>query len=103
MLLWFYPVTVDDAKRASTIYGPFVANLKGTATKSTADYVVSLVPIPLPPSILEHHQHLTLCIDIFHVQKIPFFTTISRKLRFRTVAWIPDRTKSTLLHELSLV
>ena len=72
MLLWFYPVTVDDAKRASTIYGPFVANLKGTATKSTADYVVSLVPIPLPPSILEHHQHLTLCIDILYVKKFHF-------------------------------
>ena len=77
------PITIDDAKRALTIYGPCVASLKGTATKSSAEHVPSLVPQMLPASVLEHHQSLTLCIDVFYVQKIPFLTTISRKLRDR--------------------
>jgi hypothetical protein len=97
------PVTPEDAKRAFIIYGPCTANLKGTATKSAVDHVVLLTPIPLPSYITEHHKNVTLCIDIFYVQKIAFFTTILRKIKFRTIAMLTDRSKSSILKQLNLV
>ena len=44
-----------------------------------------------------------LCIDLFYVQGNIFLTTISRNLRFRTVALLLTRSKSSILKELSLV
>jgi hypothetical protein len=97
------PITVEDAKQAFIIYGPCAANLKGTATKSSADHVKSLVPAAIPSYITKHHKNITLCIDIFYVQKIAFFTTISRKIKFRTIAMLTDRTKSSILKQFNLV
>jgi Reverse transcriptase (RNA-dependent DNA polymerase) len=94
------PVTVDDAKRAFLLYGPCVANLKGTAVKHPLSHVESVKLTSLPDYILEHHKDITLCVDIFYVQKLMFLTTISQKIRFRTVTPIPDRSKKTILKEL---
>jgi Reverse transcriptase (RNA-dependent DNA polymerase) len=97
------PITVDDAKRAFIIYGPCTANLKGAATRSNSEHVPSLVPSPLPSYITEYHNQVTLCIDIFYVQRIIFFTTISRKIKFRTISVLQDRNKSSILKELNIV
>jgi hypothetical protein len=43
---------------------------------------------------------VTLCADFFYVQRIPFFHTISRDLGFRTVSFVPNREKPTILSEL---
>jgi hypothetical protein len=59
------PVTVDDAKRAFLLYGPCVANLKGTAVKHSLSHVESVKFISLPDYIIEHHTEVTLCVDIF--------------------------------------
>jgi hypothetical protein len=42
-------------------------------------------------------------MDIFYVQGHLFFHTISRKVQFRTVAPVRDRTKDTLLRETRAV
>ena len=59
--------------------------------------------IPIPPPVLAHHLNVTICADLFFVQGIPFFHTISRGLGFRTVAHITDRSKEILLRELRSV
>jgi len=53
----------------------------------------------IPAIIREKHQNITLCMDIFYVNGNPFFTTILRKIDFRTVATITSRTKAILLRE----
>ena len=98
------PVTADDAKRALIIYGPGVATLKGKMTHASAPpRVPTYEAVPIPPSMLEHHQRVTLCVDFFFAQGHPFFHTISRDLGFRTVAAVPDRAHGTILRELNLV
>ena len=94
------PVTIHDAKRASKIFGPCVANLKGTAVKHLSVHVASLVPVTVPPELMELHSSITICVDIFFVQRIPFLTTISRKLKFWTVALLPNRKKESIFKEL---
>ena len=41
-------------------------------------------------------------MDFFFVQGIPFIHTISRKLKFRTISHVPDRSKDTILKETLL-
>jgi hypothetical protein len=94
------PITADDAKRATAIYGPDVAALKGkTRRGADAPHVPSFKAIPIPAPILLHHRDVTLCSDFLFVQGIPFFHTISRNIGFRTLTAVPDRSKKTILRE----
>ncbi|KAI2502265.1 Reverse transcriptase (RNA-dependent DNA polymerase) [Fragilaria crotonensis] len=79
------PVTSLDAKRALTIYGPDIATLKGKTTRAgVAPRAPNFTAVALPPSVLEHHRDVTLCVDFFFVQGHIFFHTISRNIFFRT-------------------
>ena len=60
------PVTPDDARRASHIYGPDVASLKGKMTRSAAaPRTPTFEAIPLPAPITAHYRKVTLCVDFF--------------------------------------
>ena len=74
------PVTVEDVKRYFANYGPDVASLQGKTVKRSSALARTNMPTPLPPMILQHHREVTLCIDNFCVQGIPFFHSISSKL-----------------------
>ncbi len=96
-LLHNCPVTAKDARRAAIIYGPDVATIKGSSVRTPGAHVPMFHPIILPPYILQHHRRITLSQDIFYVQGIPFYHSISRKIKFRTASCIPNRSKGTLL------
>ena len=55
------------------------------------------VPSPLPADIAKHHSNVTLCLDFFYVQRLPFVHAISRKIGYRQAVAIPDRAKETML------
>ena len=76
------PVTVADARRAFQIYGPDVAGLKGKTVKKKNIPAPNITILTLPPSILKNHGNVTLCIDCFFVQGIPFFTPFQERLIF---------------------
>ncbi|KAI2499682.1 Reverse transcriptase (RNA-dependent DNA polymerase) [Fragilaria crotonensis] len=98
------PVTPDDAKRALLIYGPDIAVLKGKMTRSGAEpSAPTFRAVQIPAPILEHHSDITLCVDFFFVQGVGFLHTISRGIGFRTVAPVADRTRATILKEITSV
>jgi acetolactate synthase regulatory subunit len=98
------PVSVHDAKRALTIYGPDIATIKGSTTRSNAaTRIATFEAVPLPASIREHHNNVTLCVDFFFVQGLIFMHTISRGIGFRTVSRVNDRNKPTILKEIKAV
>ena len=67
------PVTPDDARRATHIYGPDIAALKGKTVRSTAaPRAPTFEAVPLPAPITVHHRNVTLCVDFFFVQGIGF-------------------------------
>ena len=85
------PVTVADATRSLQIYGPDVGSIRGKTTRSAPHHVSSDLIADLPSYILEKHQRITLCIDLFFVDGLAFFGTISRDIRFVTVEHISSR------------
>jgi Zinc knuckle len=98
------PITIADAKRALFVYGPDLATLKGKTTKqNTNTHIPSTVASHLPNYILDHHREVTLCIDIFFVQGQRFYHTISRKIKFRTIAPITTATKTILQEQTTAV
>ena len=92
------PVTKADAQCANIIYGPDLAYLKGKTTDHpTSPHVPTQVSSPLPEEIVKHHSNITLCIDFFYVQRLPFIHAISRKVGYRQAVAVPDQTKATML------
>ena len=92
------PVTKSDAQRATVIYGPNLAYLKGKTTDHPASpHVATQLLSPLPGYIAKHHSNVTLCFDFFYVQRLPFIHAISRKVGYQQAVAVSDRTKETML------
>jgi hypothetical protein len=95
------PVTIHDIKAAQTIYGKELYSIRGKTVHQPPSKVRDDIIMPVPPSILNHYQRITLCVDLFFVHKIPFFNTISRKILFMMVEPIKHRKLSTIYDAIS--
>ena len=66
------PLTVKDMTTAMKVWGPSIAMLKSKTVRTTPPAVRQDV-IEIPREIRECHKDVTLTIDIFFDNKIPFF------------------------------
>ena len=72
------PVTTEDGAVAMKIWGTDVPSLKGKTTRSTPSTVPTDI-VEIPVKICKLHRLVTLSINMFFVNKIPFFITLSKK------------------------
>jgi hypothetical protein len=84
------PVTVEDITVAHKIWGKDIAALKGKTTRKkpihvAADYV------KVPKELLKLHHEVFLTTDIFFVNKVAFFLSLSRKIYFTAVNHLTNR------------
>jgi len=91
------PITKQDAERAYYIYGQDLATLKGKTTRSNPPHVRPSIHVPVPSYVRQWHNNVTICIDILYINNIPFFHSISRTLKFRTIEFLPSRKYKHLL------
>jgi hypothetical protein len=70
------PVTVQDVDAANKIWGKNIAALKGKTTRTKPAHVARDF-VKVPKELLELHKDIFLTCDIFFVNKIPFFITLS--------------------------
>ena len=89
-------VTYDDAVRAEQIFGPDLGALKGKSVRTTPAPVVLPSVIPVPPALFSNHREVTLCGDIFYMDKAMFFLTTSRNIQFLTVHHILNKKHDTI-------
>ena len=96
------PVTVEDVRIANKIYGAEIAALKGKTTRGRP-IPVQLDNVYVPPELIDLHKDVTLVIDVMFINKLAFFITMSRNLKFITVQYVRDRKTTTLAEGIKSV
>ena len=95
-LLHNCPVTLEDVANALQIYGKDIGAVKGKTVRNKPEAVRLINPEPIPRHVKERLQQMVLAADIFYVDGVKIFTTITRKLQFTTVQLIKDRSMVTI-------
>ena len=96
------PVTTSDVDLAERIFGPDLGTLKGKTTRRKPLPMVS-DQIAIPPELYEKRSELELCMDIMFVNEVPYMTSITRALYYRTAQFLPTRTHRDLYDSLDAI
>ena len=91
-----------DIAVARTIFGPSDHCLKGKWVRGKPKRVDEGI-VSIPVSIMERCRGLTLTADVMFVCGLPFLITLSRKVRFVTVQYVPCRTAPELANAVKNV
>jgi hypothetical protein len=87
----YCPKMIQDIDVSTKIWGKNIATLKGKTTPSKT-HPVARDYVKIPKELLKLHKEVFLTTDIFFVNNIPFFFTLSRKIFFTAVNHLADRT-----------
>jgi hypothetical protein len=85
------PVTVEHVDTALKIWGKNVMALKGKTTWTKPDLVARDF-VKVPVELLNLHKEVYVTANLFFVNKIPFFLTLSCKICFTAINHLTDRT-----------
>jgi hypothetical protein len=94
-----YSVTSSDINNAHKKIGDDIATLRGKTVRNTQDPVMADY-VDIPKAILDLNKDVTMAADVMFVNRIPFVTTISLKIKFTTIEYVTDRLESNLIKSL---
>jgi hypothetical protein len=96
------PVTIDDILIAEKVFGPDIGTLKGKSTRQKPAPIVQEY-VDIPKELILAQENVTLCIDTMFVNGLPFLTTVSRNIMYRTAQFLPNKTTETYRDNLNTV
>jgi hypothetical protein len=96
-------VTRQDIRSAEHLFGPNTGSLKVKTVRKVSDQVRSGDLVPISATIMVHYRKVVLCVDVMKVNKMPFLVTISRAIKFGTVAWLKNAKADTILKQITYV
>ena len=74
------PVSKWDVELAFEIFGRSQYALRGKATASRPAVVEPMEILELPKNITNYYKNVELCIDVMHVNRVPFLLSISKHI-----------------------
>jgi hypothetical protein len=92
-------LTTDDYENANAIFGPSVARLKGTS-KRVKPIRAEPNHVRIPRELISMNKYVTLVADVMFVCGLPFLISLSRRVRFVTLEFLPNRTAGELCNGL---
>jgi hypothetical protein len=96
------PVTTKDISVAHKILGPDIGSIRGKTTRRKPT-VVETDYVEIPPEINATLGKVEIVADLMFVNNIPFMITLGKRVKFTTVANLPNRKATTLLANLKAV
>jgi hypothetical protein len=89
--------TRQDIINAEDMFGPDLWSLKGKTVRKASDQVRSGGLVPIPATVMAHCRKIVLCVDVMKVNKMPFLMSVSRAIKFGTIAWLKNAKAETIL------
>ena len=96
------PITREDILAAEHIFGPDVGSLKGKTVHRTPERVHARMNV-LPIALMSRYRDVSLGGDIMFINKIPFFMTISRNIRFGTSESLFNQSSKTIMAAIKTI
>ena len=94
---------MQSIKDALHIFGPSVPNLQGKITRSSQNHVRLQDITPIPPIILQRHRNIVIGMDMVNINKVRFFVTYSRDVKFSTATALQDASIPTIVKILTTI
>ena len=96
------PVNPIDVANADVIYGPNLGGVRAKTVRHKPERVHGET-LSIPNDFYQLHRFVTLTADVMFVNGISFLTTLSRKIKLRTVGHVQTRTAALLNNALNKV
>jgi len=90
------PVSKRDVELAFEIFGRSQYALRGKVTASRPAVVEPIQILESPKSITNYYKNIELCIDVMHVNRVPFLLSISKHIHYGQVVMFSNLKAPTL-------
>ena len=91
------PITAKDIENAEIIWGRDVATLKGKTVRGKVPKTREIT-LQVPRDFLKHNREVNLQVDVFFVNEIAFFATLSAGIYYTSVTHINSRKATNLFN-----
>ena len=95
-------MTTKDINLAEKIFGKDIGTLKGKSTRTKPSPVVSDI-IEIPPELYDARDKWELAMDIMFVNDVPYMTSITKALYYRTATPMPGMKDPQLFDAIDRV
>jgi hypothetical protein len=94
-----FSVTANYINNAHKLFGEDFTTLRGETVINTPDPVMADY-VAIPKEILNINKEVTIAAYVMFVNRLPFVTKISRKIKFTTIEYVPRRSQPNLIKYL---
>ena len=96
------PVTRADIIAAEKIFGPDVGILKGKTVRKGSQHVEA-TEVTIPSDLMSEYRNVVIGADVMYINKLPFFVTMSRNLKFSTAELMLDQKQATMVEHVKRI